>query len=93
MPSAHPDMPERKFAYTWSRTWADRFVRLHRKGWRSADRSCLPIEGGPGDGRWKWAMTASRGNGWAAISGVADSRDDACQIVEDHYRRFAADRP
>ena len=38
-------------------------------------------------------MTASRGNVMGTVSGVADSRDDAGQMVEDHYRRFAADRP
>jgi hypothetical protein len=42
MPSAHPDMPERKFAYTWSRTLGGSFPRLHRKGWRSANWPGFP---------------------------------------------------
>ena len=94
MPSAHPDMPERKFAYTWSRTLGGSLPRLHRKGWRSANWPRLPYRGRTrrrslvlGDDRF------SRGNAMGTVSGVANTRDEACQLVEDHYRRFAADRP
>ena len=82
MPSAHPDMPESKFAYTWSRTWRIARTTSSRRDGDLRIGRVFRIEGGPGDGRWKWAMTASRGNLLGSVSGVADSRDDACQMVE-----------
>lgn len=82
-------MPGCRFAYTWRRTWpsqphdfsaSDGELRIGRN---------FRIEGGPGDGRWKWTMTATLGNRAGSSSGMADNRDEACQLVEEHYKRFA----
>ena len=77
-------MPERRFADTWRCTWPDSSHDFSASDGELRIGRIFHIEGGPGDGRWKWAMTASRGNWLGCVSGVADTRDEACRLVEDH---------
>ena len=61
-------MTERRFAYTWSRTWEDRPYDYSARDAGLRIGRVFRIEGGPGDGRWRWALTARLGNRPAAAA-------------------------
>jgi hypothetical protein len=42
------------------------------------------------DERWKWAMTAAIGNRLGSASGIAGTRDEACNAVERQYEAMRA---
>ena len=81
-------MIERRFRFTWSRTWPDReqdFVATD--GERQIGR-VYRIAGV--DERWKGGLAAATGNRLGSTSGIADTRDEACDAVERQYAAMKA---
>ena len=81
-------MTERRFKFTWSRTWPER-----EQDYVAADGECrigrVYKLAGVAE-RWKWNMTASIGNRLGSTAGIAGTRDEACDAVERHYEVMKA---
>jgi hypothetical protein len=63
-------MTERRFAYTWFRTWEDRPYDFSAKDGDLRIGRVYRMTGGPADAKWRWAMTAQIGNRLGSSSGV-----------------------
>ena len=81
-------MAERRFKFTWSRTWPDREQDyVAADGERRIGR--VYRLAGVAE-RWKWNMTASIGNRLGSTGGIAGTRDEACDAVERQYEVMKA---
>ena len=84
-------MTERRFKYSWSRTWADRVYDFsamndERRVGR-VYRLPGPIE------HWSRSMYAPLGDSVGSKSSVAGTRDEACDAVETAYEDMKARNP
>ena len=81
-------MAERRFKFTWSRTWPDREQDyVAADGERRIGR--VYRLAGVAE-RWKWNMTASIGNRLGSTGGIEGTRDEACDAVELQYEVMKA---
>ena len=83
-------MIERRFKFTWSRTWAD---RPHDFVAADGDRQIGRVYRIAGvDERWKWSMTAAIGSRLGSTD-IEATRDAACDAVESAYEAMRAAIP
>ena len=89
MGSGRNPMPQRRFRYTWSRTWDD----------KPEDYACTDGEVKVGrvyrinsisTGGWFWTMNGRVGNRSGSSHGQVQSRDEACDAVESAYDELKA---
>jgi hypothetical protein len=82
---------ERRFRFAWSRTWPDRPQDFTAADGERRIGRVYRLTGV--DERWKWSMTAAIGNRLGSTSGIAATRDEACDAVERHYEAMKAAIP
>ena len=77
-------MPERRFRYTWSRTWEDKAEDYIAHDSETSIGRVYRINS-IATGGWFWTMNGRIGDRMGASSGQVSTRDEACDAVEAAY--------